>query len=98
MGGKHISILVQSTVTIADFVSTMKSNSSRWVHENFANRRGFACQEGYGAFSVSKSEEQRVIDYITNQKEHHRKRSFEEEYLAFLGKYGVEYDRRYLWN
>jgi putative transposase len=94
----HVYASLPSTVTIADFVSTMKSNSSRWVHESFPNRRGFAWQEGYGAFSVSKSEEEKVINYICNQREHHRKRSFREEYLDFLEKYQVDYDERYLWD
>jgi len=94
----HVYASLPSTVTIADFVSTIKSNSSRWVHESFPNRRGFAWQEGYGAFSVSKSEEEKVINYIRNQREHHRKRSFKEEYLDFLEKYEVDYDERYLWN
>ncbi len=79
-------------------MSTIKSNSSRWVHESFPNRRGFAWQEGYGAFSVSKSEEEKVINYIRNQREHHRKHSFKEEYLDFLEEYEVDYDERYLWD
>ena len=58
---RHLYASLPSTTSIADFVNTVKSNSSRWVHESFATRKGFAWQEGYGAFSVSKSEEQRVI-------------------------------------
>ena len=94
----HLYASLPSTITIADFVSTLKSNSSRWVHENFANRRGFAWHEGYGAFSVSKSEEPKVINYIRNQKEHHRKFTFKDELLRFLEKYQVQYDARYLWD
>ena len=93
----HLYASLPTTITIADFVNAMKSNSSRWVHQNFPNRKGFAWQEGYGAFSVSKSEEQKVINYINNQKEHHRKRSFQEELIQLLDEYGIEYDERYLW-
>ncbi len=94
----HLYASLPSTITIADFVSTVKSNSSRWVHETFPNRKGFAWQEGYGAFSVSKSEEKRVMEYILEQKRHHAKRSFKEEFLEFLEKYEVQYDERYLWD
>ncbi len=94
----HLYASLPSTITIADFVNAVKSNSSRWVHDNFPNRKGFAWQEGYGAFSVSKSEERRVIDYICNQAQHHQKQSFKDEYLSFLEKYGVDYDKRYLWD
>lgn len=59
--------------------------------------RGFAWQDGYGAFTVSKSNVPSVIDYIQNQREHHRTKTFQEEYLEFLEKHGVEYDERYLW-
>lgn len=59
---------------------------------------GKASEEGYGAFSVSKSEESNVVRYIRDQEHHHRKRDFKEEYLAFLDKYRVEYDERYLWD
>ena len=94
----HLYASLPSTITIADFVNAVKANSSRWVHENFRNRRGFAWQEGYGAFSVSKSVEHQVIDYINHQQEHHRKHTFKEEYLSFLNKYDVDYDERYLWD
>jgi REP element-mobilizing transposase RayT len=94
----HLYASLPSTITIADFVNAVKANSSRWVHENFRNRRGFAWQEGYGAFSVSKSVEHQVIDYINHQQEHHRKHTFKEEYLSFLDKYDVDYDERYLWD
>ena len=94
----HLYASLPSTITIADFVSTVKSNSSRWVHETFPNRKGFAWQEGYGAFSVSKSEAKKVISYIRSQAEHHRKHTFKDEYRKFLDKYEVDYDERYLWD
>jgi putative transposase len=94
----HLYASLPSTVSIADFVNAVKSNSSRWVHESFPNRKGFAWQEGYGAFSVSKSEEKKVIRYIHSQRDHHSKRSFKEEFLDFLIRYEIEYDERYLWD
>jgi REP element-mobilizing transposase RayT len=94
----HLCASLPSTITIADFVSVVKSNSSRWVHETFPQRRAFAWQGGYGAFSVSKSAETSVIRYIRNQQHHHGKRSFKKEFLEFLDKYEIEYDERYLWD
>ncbi|MFZ0064286.1 MAG: transposase [Pyrinomonadaceae bacterium] len=87
-----------STLTIADAVNAMKANSSRWVHEEILKRRGFALQEGYGAFSVNKSSEQRVIDYILNQEAHHKRYSFKREFVTLLRKHEIEYDERYLWD
>jgi REP element-mobilizing transposase RayT len=94
----HLFASLPSTITIADFVGVVKSNSSRWVHRSFPKRRAFAWQEGYGAFSVSKSEEDKVIRYILNQEHHHAKRNFKDEFLEFLHKYKIEYDERYLWD
>jgi REP element-mobilizing transposase RayT len=94
----HLYASLPSTLSIADLVNTVKSNSSRWIHQNHIKARAFAWQEGYGAFSVSKSEENRVIKYIRNQESHHRKRTFKEEFLTFLEKHEIEYDERYLWD
>jgi REP element-mobilizing transposase RayT len=94
----HLYASLPSTISIADFVNAVKSNSSRWIHETFPNRRAFAWQEGYGAFSVSKSQEPNVVGYINAQEQHHRKRSFKEEYLEFLDRYNIEYDDRFLWD
>ena len=93
-----MNVVVHPASAIADFVSVVKSNSSRWIHESFPKRRAFAWQEGYGAFSVSKSAETNVIQYIRNQQHHHGKRSFKQEFLEFLDKYEIEYDERYLWD
>lgn len=76
----------------------MKANSSRWVHETIPGQKDFAWLSGYGAFSVSKSVEEKVIQYIRNQKEHHRKQDFTTEFVDFLEKNGVEYDNKYLWD
>lgn len=90
----HIHALIQipATVTLADAVSTMKSNSSLWARRQ---RNAFAWQEGYGAFSVSASAVPAVVKYIRNQEAHHRKMNFEEEWFALLKKHGIEFDSRY---
>jgi hypothetical protein len=74
----------------------IKGSSSRWVHEEL-KKPLFAWQEGSGAFTVSASQIEAVKNYIANQEEHHHKKTFQEEYLDFLIKYGVEYDEKYLW-
>jgi len=68
------------------------------MHETFPEIADFAWQEGYGAFSVSKSHVEETVAYIERQKEHHRERSFQEEYLAFLRKHEIAYDERYIWD
>ena len=93
----HLYTSLPSTISVADFVNAVKSNSSRWVHESFPLLRNFAWQEGYGAFSVSKSEEERVVNYVRNQERHHQKRTFKEELVELLEKHGIDYDKRYLW-
>ena len=94
----HLYASLPSTITIAEFVNAVKSNSSRWIHESFPNRRAFRWQESYGAFSVSKSEEAKIINYIQNQERHHAKRTFKQEFVEFLDRYQIEYDERYLWD
>ena len=93
----HLYASMPSTISIADFVNAVKSNSSRWIHESSSRLRGFAWQEGYGAFSVSKSEEGTVVRYISSQEDHHRKQTFKEELIGLLEKHGIEYDKRYIW-
>jgi putative transposase len=94
----HLYSSLPSTVTIAEAVNIMKSNSSRWIHETYPHLKAFAWQEGYGAFSVSKSAEVQLIEYIENQEAHHSKRNFKEEFLSLLKKHNIEYDEKYLWN
>jgi REP element-mobilizing transposase RayT len=84
------------TLSIATVMEKLKANSSGWVKERWPERRYFSWQTGYAAFSVSKSHVEQVKRYISNQEEHHRKVSFQEELLAFLKKHGVEYDPRYV--
>ena len=94
----HLYTSLPSTVSLAEIVNVIKSNSSRWIHEAFPNRRGFAWQEGYGAFSVGKSSEAKVRRYIQMQKEHHRRRDFKSEFIELLDRHEIQYDERYIWN
>lgn len=95
----HIHALVMAPATIAPcaIAKYLKGESSLWIHTEFSGLRKFSWQDGYAAFTVSKSNIPEVIRYIKNQREHHRKRTFREEYLALLGANGVEYDERYVW-
>jgi putative transposase len=92
----HILTSLPSTISIADYVRTLKSNSSGWVHEEWPAQY-FAWQSGYGAFSVSRSNLDGVRQYVEQQEEHHKRMSFREEFLALLKKHQVEYDERYIW-
>ena len=91
----HLLVGLRATHTLADVLREIKHSSSQWAHETIGARL-FAWQEGYGAFTVSASNLARVKTYIARQEEHHRKRTFEEEYVALLKRSGVEYDERFL--
>src|SRR5699024_7961937 len=78
--------------------SLIKGSSSKWINEQNFSSHKFAWQGGYGAFSYSRSQLPTVINYIKRQKEHHKKRSFRQEYIAFLEKFDVDYDERYIFN
>jgi putative transposase len=92
----HTLLSLPATLSVAKAIQLIKGGSSKWVHEQIPRYKKFAWQDGYGAFSVSASQTKSVIGYINGQKEHHRKKTFEEEFLEFLDKYSVEYDRRYV--
>lgn len=92
----HVLISLPATMSVAKAVQLLKGGSSKWLHELSADYRKFAWQDGYGAFSVSASQREKTIAYIHGQKEHHRKKTFQEEFLEFLNKHGVEYDSRYI--
>jgi putative transposase len=91
----HVLLSLTSDMPLAKAMQLMKGASSRWMNEN--HNKGFAWQEGYGAFTVGISQKNLTIAYIRSQSEHHRKQSFEEEFIAFLKKHNVEYDPRYVW-
>jgi putative transposase len=93
----HILLSLPSTMAISKAVQLIKGGSSKWIHETFPEHRLFAWQEKYGAFSVSASQLDNIIEYIRSQEAHHRKMTFQEEFLALLKKHRIEYDERYLW-
>ena len=93
----HALVMAPPTLALSQAVQFLKGESSKWVHEEFPELKAFAWQDGYGAFTVSRSNLPEVVRYIRGQREHHGKRTFQEEYLEFLRRHGVEYDERYLW-
>jgi len=94
----HILLSLPSTVPLAKALQLIKGGSSKWVHETFPEHRLFGWQEKYGAFSVSVSQLGKTIDYVKTQPEHHRKMTFQEEFVALLKKHRIEYNERYLWD
>src|SRR3974377_619673 len=88
----HLLLSLPAGESIAALLRVLKTNSSRWVHEQFPQRRLFGWQAGYAAFTVSGSRREEVRRYIVTQQEHHRKVSFEDEFAAFLRKHGLAYD------
>lgn len=94
----HLLIELPADRNVADCVRVVKTNSSRWVHEKWPDRRAFSWQAGYGAFAVSASNAHRVIEYIRNQENHHRRINYHDEFLSLLRKHGIAFDERYLWS
>ena len=92
----HVLIGLHPSVSISDMSRDIKANSSKWINDNNWLKHEFHWQTGFGAFTYSKSQIDRVAKYILNQSEHHKKKSFKEEYINLLEKYGIEYDERYL--
>ena len=90
----HALLSLPGMMSFAKAVQLIKGGSSKWIHDTLPRQSKFEWQEGYGAFSVSASQAPKTIAYINNQKEHHRKKTFEEEFLALLEKHGIEYDSR----
>ena len=93
----HLLLHLPTAVSVAELLNAVKTNSSRWVHEHFLEHGGFAWQAGYGAFTVSHSKADAVSRYIDAQEEHHRRVSFQDEFLELLKKHGIAYDLRDLW-
>lgn len=92
----HALVMLGSTENVAHLVEELKRNSSRWIKTLSPSYGGFAWQGGYAALSVSQSQVETVVRYIGNQAEHHRKQTFQDEYLQFLRLYGIDYDERYV--
>ena len=94
----HLAVRLSRTITMAQLIEELKTSSSKWLKTQSPALAAFAWQRGYGAFSVGPSDLNALLHYIDTQEEHHRTRSFQDEYRAFLKKYGIEYDERYVWD
>jgi REP element-mobilizing transposase RayT len=90
--------MLSKKITLIKLVEEIKSHSSKWMKSKGENLKDFYWQDGYGAFSVNPSEIETVKRYIEDQHEHHRTKTFQQEYVAFLKKYQVAYDERYVWD
>jgi putative transposase len=94
----HLLVTLPRTLTVSKLIEEIKKGSSKWVKTNGEQYANFAWQNGYGAFSIGQSVYDEVRNYIQKQKEHHEKVSFQDEYRAFLNKYRVHYDEKYMWD
>jgi putative transposase len=94
----HLYLRWRTDETIANLLRHVKAGSSRWIHATFPDRSGFAWQEGYAVFSVSKSREAAVKEYIAGQAEHHRKEGFRPELLRLMRAHEIEFDERYVFD
>jgi REP element-mobilizing transposase RayT len=93
----HLLAKLPPKVAVSDAIRDIKANSSKWLNEEKSKFHKFGWQDGFAAFSVSESQVDRVRGYIRNQKQRHKRMTFQEELLAMLEKNRVEYDKRYLW-
>jgi REP element-mobilizing transposase RayT len=93
----HLLVSMSREIAVADLLRLIKANSSKWIHETFPASHAFAWQAGYGAFSVSDSGRDAVKKYIAGQAEHHRVRTFQEEFIEFLKRHEIEYNEKYIW-
>ncbi len=92
----HVFIGLQPSIAISDLVRDIKAGSSKFINDNKWMKGKFNWQKGFGAFSYSRSHIDKVVHYILNQQEHHKKKSFREEYIEFLTKYAIDYNEKYL--
>jgi REP element-mobilizing transposase RayT len=98
MNHVHILCLLSKKYALMTLVEKLKANSSKWMKTKDVKLKDFQWQVGYGAFSIDYKSVPPVIKYIKNQKQHHRRKTFEEEFVQNLKEYNVEYDERYLWD
>ncbi len=94
----HILCILSKKVALMDLLEEVKKRSSKWIKTKGLAYKNFYWQDGYGAFSVNPAQIEVVVNYIKNQAVHHQKRDFQREFRAFLHKYRVEFDERYVWN
>ena len=94
----HIACSLPRTLTVSKLLEEIKKTSSAWVKKKGPRYAGFSWQAGYGAFSLGQSQMPSLLTYIDGQKEHHQTRTFKEELVAFLAKYGIEHQEEYMWD
>ncbi len=94
----HLLISLGKTLSISELIGDIKRDSSSWIKQQDKQFDKFYWQEGYGAFSVGQIEDELVIEYIKNQKEHHKTKDYKTEFRGYLKKYKIEYDERYVWD
>ncbi len=94
----HLAIRLSRTLTIAALVEEVKTSSCKWLKQETPGHTPFAWQRGYGVFSTSPRDVEALVAYIDSQEEHHRTRTFQEEFRAFLTRYGIADDERYVWD
>ena len=94
----HLLCLLSKKIPLMTFIGELKAHSSKWMKTKGKEFENFYWQNGYGAFSVNPDEVEVVKTYVCNQNEHHRKQVFQDEYRAYLKKYQIEYDERYVWD
>jgi putative transposase len=94
----HIVTTLPRTMTPAFMIEQIKKTSSKWIKGLDSRYRGFFWQRGYGVFSVSPSQLEAVLEYVDQQREHHRTRTFQDEYRELLRKHGLDFDERYVWD
>jgi len=93
----HVVLAIPAPLSLSKGLQLLKGASSKWIHETFPDLTTFQWQDGYGAFTVSKSHLPEVVDYVAQQREHHKHQTFQDEYRTWLHKHGIEYDERYVW-
>jgi putative transposase len=93
----HLLIRIPAKIAVSNFVGGVKANTSKHINESYNAGLKFHWQDGFGAFTVSRSQSNKIVDYIANQVTHHQKLRFQDEYLLLLEKHDVDYDPKYLW-
>ncbi len=94
----HILVSLSRKIALSDLLEKVKKSSSKWIKTKGENYRNFYWQNGFGAFSIGQSGVEALKEYIAKQKEHHRKKTFQDEFREFLRLYNIEYDERYVWD
>jgi putative transposase len=94
----HILLSLHPSVSLSEITMDVKANSSKWINANHWVAGKFSWQKGFGAFTYSKSQIDKVASYILNQKEHHKKKDFREEYIKLLNAFEIKYDTKYLFD